>query len=215
MEETANARVDIAKLKTMRETGATQADCCKEFGVHQRVIQRILDAEQLPRFVPSVIIARCPVCEKEYRKDKNARKVCSFLCAQRIRANPKADEAAISKMYLSMMTHQEIADEMEISLKSVQKALKRAGTPSRRAVKRDQLGANNTSWRGELVQYKGAHQRVRSQRGKPTICTHCKRTDEDTKLHWASLTKEYHNIYDYIPLCVRCHSRWDRERREK
>ena len=61
----ADSKVDVLELIKMREFGMTQTDCRQRFGVHQRVIQRILDAHNLPRFNPSRIIDLCPVCKKE------------------------------------------------------------------------------------------------------------------------------------------------------
>lgn len=210
----ADSKVDVSELIKMRNSGKTQSECCKKFGVHQRVIQRILDANNLPRFIPSQIIGTCPVCKKEFKKSRNSQRTCSKECGIMLLVNPAVNDIDIAKMYLSMMTQQEIADKIGVSLKSVQKSLKRSRTPIRKAAKRDQHGAKNSSWAGESVTYKGGHCRVRLHRGKPEKCEKCGVDNKSAKLEWANVSGKYHDPNDYIPLCIPCHRKWDNERRK-
>src|SRR3990172_9117623 len=56
--------------------------------------------------------------------------------------------------------------------------------------------------------YRRYHRWVREKRGTPNKCEKCGTT---TAKHyeWASMTKKYDDIYDYIRLCVPCHRKQD------
>jgi hypothetical protein len=47
-------------------------------------------------------------------------------------------------------------------------------------------------------------------RGKPTECTECGKTGGSTRgYHWASLSRNYGDVFDYIRLCISCHRKMD------
>jgi hypothetical protein len=209
----ADLKVDIDKLIEMRNSGISQDVCAKTFHVNYRVIRRLLDSLCMPRSVITVQYGTCPVCGKTFKKERSSRKICSGKCVAVYLANPRVDDVEVSKMYSSGMTQQEVADAIGVSLKSIQKSLKRSGTAVRKAAKRDQYGEKNTSWRGKNITYKGAHHRVRLKRGKPTQCSACGAKDTE-KLEWANVSGQYHDPEDYIPLCVKCHRGLDAERRK-
>lgn len=56
------------------------------------------------------------------------------------------------------------------------------------------------SWR-----YKHYHSIVAKKRGRPSFCEKCGRTDTKITYNWASMTKDYANIFDYVRLCRSCH----------
>ena len=211
----ADLKVDVSELLSMRSNGATQSACAKKYGVNVRVIRRILDSNGAPRSIVVGMTDVCPVCKKEYRKDRSSRITCSMLCASRLAANPLAEEEEMVKRYLTGMTQDEIAREVGISQKSVCKALRRAGVKCRKKAKRDQRGEKNHMWIGNSVGYKTAHNRVRSQRGAPLICDHCGKAAGEASLEWANISGNYPDPNDYISLCVKCHRKWDSDRRRK
>lgn len=102
------------------------------------------------------------------------------------------------------MTLREIAACKGISLKIVQTLMRRHGVAARRAVKRDQRGPKNASWKGSRASYKALHLRVYSKRGRPARCEKCG-TTEAKRFEWASRTKKYEDPEDYLRLCRRCH----------
>lgn len=63
-------------------------------------------------------------------------------------------------------------------------------------------------WHGS-VSYASYHKRVGRKRGKPKHCEHCGTTDPEKQYDWASLTRNYADINDYIRLCHACHLRQD------
>jgi len=111
------------------------------------------------------------------------------------------------------MSQEEIGRYFGVSQKAIHSYMKRHGISTRVAVKRNQCGENNDNWKGNRIEYKGAHNRVRSVRGDPKICEHCGAKEKGRKIHWANLNKRYHDPFDYIALCAKCHVRFDRKRR--
>lgn len=60
--------------------------------------------------------------------------------------------------------------------------------------------------------YAAGHKRVSRERGAPTRCEACELNDPGRVYHWASLTGDYGNPFDYRRLCVPCHRRFDTRR---
>lgn len=62
-------------------------------------------------------------------------------------------------------------------------------------------------WKGEKVSYRGLHQWVRRNKGKPTTCSQCGLFSEKPRIiQWANIDGKYHrNLDDFISLCVSCH----------
>jgi hypothetical protein len=63
-------------------------------------------------------------------------------------------------------------------------------------------------------EYARAHTKVNRLRGKAFGCSICK-TQVDRMYHWANISGDYENPFDYWSLCVPCHDRFDRERMSK
>lgn len=211
----ADKKVDIQLLFEMRENRKTKKECAEYFKVNARVIKRLLEGTDLAKSVsPPARSAVCPVCEMSFIPGRLARIYCSRKCDSKAKANPLADDKAISEKYLSGMTQKEIAVAIGVSQKSVYKSLKRASVACRPTIKRNQYGENNLMWKGDSIGYKSAHNRVRSKRGAPDRCTHCGATSSEKSLEWASVNKRHHDPNDYIALCVPCHRKWDAERRK-
>jgi hypothetical protein len=106
----------------------------------------------------------------------------------------------------------------EIKLKApkgyrIQTILERHIPNRRPSIKRNQLGENNSSWKGNEASYTALHLRVQAARGKPSECSLCDATSG--RFEWANLTGDYANINDYARMCVICHRRFDLDRRNK
>ena len=75
---------------------------------------------------------------------------------------------------------------------------------------RDRHREKNPVWKGDMIGYQGAHDRINKERGKPSLCDECGTTDKDKRYEWANLSGDYQNIYDYKRLCDSCHSKLDK-----
>lgn len=96
----------------------------------------------------------------------------------------------------------------------VQNVLQRHLPERRSAIKRNQFGAANSSWRGDEAGYQALHLRVDSARGKPMRCDWCEDTN-GSRYEWANLTGDYTNVWDFVRLCVSCHRTYDAKRRKE
>lgn len=67
--------------------------------------------------------------------------------------------------------------------------------------------------RTTALTYTAAHKRVYQERGSPSRCEHCGRTDGT--FHWANISDRFDDVTDYLRLCPRCHTAFDPERWEK
>lgn len=102
----------------------------------------------------------------------------------------------------------------QINGAKVQTIMSRYGIPSRRAIKRNQWGENNSSWLGDGATYKSLHHRLYRMFGTPSVCEWCGHRDEG-RFEWANLTGHYTDLTDYVRLCVSCHRRYDAKRRRE
>ena len=93
----------------------------------------------------------------------------------------------------------------------VQNVMSRYGIRSRAAVKRNQRGPSNASWKGDAASYGALHLRVEALRGKPALCSACGATEG--RFEWANQTGNYADPNDYARMCVPCHRRFDAARR--
>lgn len=93
----------------------------------------------------------------------------------------------------------------------VQTILERYLKERRSAIKRDQRGDKNSSWKGDDAGYQALHLRVAAERGKPNLCSQCGATRG--RFEWANLTGNYADIEDYARMCVFCHRAFDAGRR--
>lgn len=96
----------------------------------------------------------------------------------------------------------------------VQTILQRYLPERRKAIKRNQFGENNSSWKGDNAGYQALHLRVDSARGKPMRCDWCDSVG-DKRYEWANLTGNYTDVFDFVRLCLSCHRTYDAKRRKE
>lgn len=71
------------------------------------------------------------------------------------------------------------------------------------------LGARPWNWKGDEAGYRPLHQWVKRHLGKAFWCTWC---FSMVNVQWANISQQYRrNLNDWIQLCGKCHSRYDRE----
>ena len=104
-------------------------------------------------------------------------------------------------------TQEEVALAVGVSQKVIWRLMARHGIAARVAAKREQRGANNSCWKGDSAKYAALHLRVASARGTPSKCGHC--GTESGCFDWASVTRHYQDVNDYIRLCRSCHNKFD------
>lgn len=107
----------------------------------------------------------------------------------------------------------ETAELAGTTIRVLQRLMPRNGITARPAIKRDQRGPLNTSWKGDQARYQAMHLRVEAARGKPSHCSACDSTDPEARYEWANLTGHYEDTHDYVRLCTFCHRRLDARRR--
>lgn len=108
------------------------------------------------------------------------------------------------------MTQGEVAEAMNLTQKVVWRLMLAHDIQRRPAVKRNQLGENNPSWKGARAKYAALHLRVQTLRGKPQKCESCGCDEKHKTYEWANLTGQYDNPSDYKRMCGSCHKRFDR-----
>ena len=74
-------------------------------------------------------------------------------------------------------------------------------------------GEKHYKWIGDKVSYRDIHLWVSRWKGKPDICEMCGRSGLKGRfIVWANIDHKYRRILDdFIRLCSRCHSQYDRE----
>jgi site-specific DNA-cytosine methylase len=117
------------------------------------------------------------------------------------------DDAEMIRLYEAGMSQEEVAAELGVKTKVIYGHMKRMGYKCRRAIKRNQRGSRNSAWKGDDASYQAMHLRVQATRGAPSACEHCGATEGF--FDWASLTKNYADVNDYIRLCRKCHMKMD------
>lgn len=74
-------------------------------------------------------------------------------------------------------------------------------------------GKNIYNYKGEKAGYCAKHKWIKKMRGNPKYCEHCKKTDKKN-YHWSNISGKYKkDINDWQRLCVKCHSKYDIEKR--
>lgn len=173
---------------------------------------------------PPVPQKQCAVCGVTFskkswtsRKAWENQRCCSLPCGhalKRGRPNPKSAAA--------LKGHKQSPE--TVAKRSA--SLKRAHAEGRMPVisTRGLRGSETSQWKGDNIQYRAAHARLRSQRGKPDVCAHC-----GGEAHEWALRNEAEIVMiqatgpriglrysprpdDYISLCRPCHRLYDRER---
>lgn len=118
----------------------------------------------------------------------------------------KIDIKKVIQLYELGLTQIEIAKQINTSQKVIHQRLKEIGYKCRIAKKRNQLGSNNSSWKGDKACYAALHYRVEKARGKPKLCIKCGSTTAK-RFEWANITGKYWDINDYVRLCKSCHAK--------
>lgn len=73
------------------------------------------------------------------------------------------------------------------------------------------IGDKNPNWKGDKVKYRALHTWVRNSLGIPSQCKFCGKTDKEVKIEWANKSGKYlRELNDWIPLCKKCHRRYDK-----
>lgn len=74
-----------------------------------------------------------------------------------------------------------------------------------------QIGDKNHMWKGDSVSYKGLHDWVNKNFGKPDICERCNASGlSGMYINWANVSGSYkRDRNDWIRLCKSCHNKMD------
>jgi hypothetical protein len=74
------------------------------------------------------------------------------------------------------------------------------------------IGIKSYAWKGKGVSYSGLHKWVNRFLGKVKKCELCgKKINNPRSVHWANINHKYNrNLVDWIGLCVKCHSKYDK-----
>lgn len=121
----------------------------------------------------------------------------------------------VKDLYASNMTQAEVGAVLGLSQRVIWRIMHNHSIPARVAIKRNQTGPANSTWKGNRAGYAALHKRVEATRGKPSICERCgSNGDTDTIYEWANLTGIYEDVGDYERMCRSCHRRYDNSRRQ-
>ena len=70
-------------------------------------------------------------------------------------------------------------------------------------------GPSHVLWKGDDVAYHTLHAWVDREKGKPSACEHCGRTDAK-RYEWANVDHKYRRVLaDWVRLCTACHRKHD------
>ena len=73
----------------------------------------------------------------------------------------------------------------------------------------------NPNWKGDKVGYRSLHHWIQRKLGKAVKCGHCGIIGIGRQVHWANKSGSYQrNPEDFISLCIKCHGKYDKERRK-
>jgi hypothetical protein len=131
--------------------------------------------------------------------------------ANKYTALPIPTKLELETLYMQNLTQSEIGERFGTTQKVVYSWFKKLGIKSRVPVKRNQIGENNSSWKGNKATYSALHHRVEVARGKPHYCSVCGTMDASV-YEWANLTGKYEDVMDYARMCRKCHRKYDKNR---
>jgi hypothetical protein len=92
----------------------------------------------------------CKTCGKDFRSYNPSPAFCSLVC-RAVNQSPIQDPEDVCRRYVSGESQEEIASSLGVAHKAVQTVLRRHGIKPRRAIKRNQIGENNASWKGGVT----------------------------------------------------------------
>jgi hypothetical protein len=123
---------------------------------------------------------------------------------------PSPDKKELEDLYnIAYMSEPELAIKYGFSIKVIQRWFRELGIQPRKAFKRNQIGSNNDTWKGDNVTYAAFHKRVVALKGRPKECEVCGTTDENKKYDWACISN-YTKVEDYKRMCRSCHWKHDK-----
>lgn len=77
----------------------------------------------------------------------------------------------------------------------------------------DYRDENHPNWKGDKATYRAIHNWVEVRLGKPMNCSKCN-DNTKSRYHWANINHKYErNINDWIRLCAKCHSAFDKQQK--
>jgi len=84
----------------------------------------------------------------------------------------------------------------------------------------ERIDDKHSSWKGDEVGYHALHCWVLRRKGNPKFCEHCGKKGIMLKrfwsIDWANIDHKYRRVLDdYIGLCKKCHSKYDKEHNNK
>lgn len=151
---------------------------------------------------------QCEICHKTFTSYNPNPRFCSLKCkADSQKADIDVDTAI--QLYESGLSQCEVAETLGTTQKVIFNVLRRANHTARKAIKRNQLGPNNSSWKGDRASYTAFHYRVAVMFGQPKKCEVCGTTDDARAYDWANLTGNYADPADYKRMCRSCHWKHD------
>ena len=155
----------------------------------------------------------CKICHSVFFSFNVNPTFCSLKCKGvfQLKGLP---EKEIIESYTNGKTLLEVRVLYGGSQKSITNVLKRNNIPLRKAIKRDQKGEKNDSWKGDKAKYAGVHNRVKAAFGNPKKCEWCN-SEENRRYEWACIGDDYWNLKSYVRLCVPCHRNYDKNREIK
>ena len=76
-------------------------------------------------------------------------------------------------------------------------------------------GDKRYNWTGDNASYGAIHKWIQLWKGRPPCCENCgkigKKNGRCWSIHWANIDNKYRRVLeDYIALCAKCHSAYDR-----
>ncbi len=149
----------------------------------------------------------CSVCGRQFKSYNPTPTFCSKACKDKSQEAVFDLDAAVV-MYESGASQVEVAEYFCVTQKAIWAAFRRRGVKARLAIKRNQRGDNNDSWKGDAAKYAALHLRVQKLRGTPSRCEICTTTTAK-RFEWANLTGNYADPQDYKRMCRSCHSKHD------
>lgn len=84
-------------------------------------------------------------------------------------------------------------------------------------IRKGQMLEKGNKWKGDQAGYSSIHKIIRKYYGNPPTCTMCglvgSRPKRNWNIQWANVSGLYkRDISDWIGLCSKCHSQYDREK---
>lgn len=138
------------------------------------------------------------------------------------REYPAEVVALVRRLYLEDgLTVAEVSQRLPKGYKA-QRIIERHIDQRRPAIKRNQTGPANATWRGDDVSYQGVHVRLVAQRGKASahLCVDCRQAAQDWSYEGGSEQERRDGKFGlryttdlsmYAPRCRKCHRAHDRK----